>query len=69
MSFLDLPLDELRAYRPSVAEPADFDAFWASTLSESRALATTPALVRYDSGLKGQENLLHDVVWRFLEYA
>jgi cephalosporin-C deacetylase len=26
--FTDLPLDELRTYRPDVAEPADFDAFW-----------------------------------------
>jgi cephalosporin-C deacetylase len=33
----DLPLDELVAYRPDVAEPADFDAFWARTLEEARA--------------------------------
>jgi cephalosporin-C deacetylase len=26
---VDLPLEELRRYRPEVAEPADFDAFWA----------------------------------------
>ena len=34
----DLPLDELRAFRPEVAEPDDFDDFWASTLAESRAV-------------------------------
>lgn len=33
----DLPLDELRTYRPPRREPADFDAFWARTLNEARA--------------------------------
>ena len=37
MTAFDLPLDELRAYAPTVAEPADFDSFWADTLAESRA--------------------------------
>jgi cephalosporin-C deacetylase len=31
--FTDLPLEELRRYRPEVAEPADFDAFWAAQLA------------------------------------
>jgi cephalosporin-C deacetylase len=44
MPHSDLPLEELRAYRPDVAEPADFDAFWAETLSRSRAAATEPLL-------------------------
>jgi cephalosporin-C deacetylase len=30
---VDLPLAELQAYRPDVAEPADFDAFWAAELA------------------------------------
>jgi cephalosporin-C deacetylase len=34
--YTDLPLDLLREYRPEVAEPADFDEFWATTLAESR---------------------------------
>ena len=29
----DLPLPELRQYRPAVEEPADFDEFWASELA------------------------------------
>ncbi len=29
----DLPLPELEAYRPEVAEPADFDEFWAGQLA------------------------------------
>lgn len=37
MPRFDLPLAELQDYRPSVREPADFDAFWASTIADSRA--------------------------------
>ena len=44
MALVDLPLDELRAYRPPLDEPADFDAFWSSTLAESRA-KRSPAVV------------------------
>lgn len=42
MALTDLSLDQLRSFRPDVAEPADFDDFWARTLAESRALATAP---------------------------
>ncbi|MEI5585491.1 acetylxylan esterase, partial [Agromyces sp. CCNWLW208] len=51
MPRFDLPVDELRAYRPEVAEPADFDAFWAETLAASRAVAEAPRLTRVDSPL------------------
>jgi cephalosporin-C deacetylase len=34
---LDLALDELVAYQPRVAEPEDFDAFWAETITEARS--------------------------------
>lgn len=40
MARTDMTLDELRAYRPQVLEPDDFDSFWATTLAESRAKAT-----------------------------
>lgn len=33
----DLPLEELRRYRPSVDEPDDFDDFWARALSTAEA--------------------------------
>jgi cephalosporin-C deacetylase len=33
----DLPLADLRVYRPTLAEPHDLDAFWAATLAEARA--------------------------------
>jgi cephalosporin-C deacetylase len=42
----DLPLAELRTYRGDVAEPADFDAFWAESLALARehdlAVTLTP---------------------------
>ncbi|GAA2890665.1 cephalosporin-C deacetylase [Streptosporangium fragile] len=34
--FIDMPLDQLREYRPERREPAEFDAFWAKTLAEAR---------------------------------
>lgn len=36
MALTDLPLAELRGYRPEVAEPTDFDDFWARSLAEAR---------------------------------
>lgn len=50
MPLTDLTLAELADFRPEVEEPADFDAFWESTIAESRAAggeavlapATTP---------------------------
>ncbi len=37
MAFFDLSLDQLKAYKPERDEPADFDAFWQSTLAEARS--------------------------------
>ena len=44
MPLTDMPLDDLRTFRPEVAQPADFDDFWERTLAESRALATQATL-------------------------
>ncbi|CAN5324548.1 acetylxylan esterase [soil metagenome] len=44
MPLTDLTLAELRDFRPEVAEPEDFDAFWAATLEESRPLGAAPVL-------------------------
>lgn len=38
MPLTDLTLAELVDFRPEIAEPADFDDFWAGTLAEARAL-------------------------------
>ncbi|QTE29392.1 acetylxylan esterase [Pengzhenrongella sicca] len=36
MAEFDMPIDELRRYRPQVAEPDDFDPSWARTLTQAR---------------------------------
>jgi cephalosporin-C deacetylase len=46
--FTDLSPDQLLDFRPDVAEPADFDAFWTATLAEARAAATAPTLAPLD---------------------
>ena len=53
MPEFDLPLDELRSYRPIIAEPADFDSFWADTLSASPV--GEAEFVAVDSGLTAVE--------------
>jgi cephalosporin-C deacetylase len=34
--YYDLPLEELKVYKPEREEPPDFDNFWAATLTQSR---------------------------------
>lgn len=51
MTHFDLPLDELRSYRPSIAQPADLDEFWASTIAEARAFGGDPVLVPVEPAL------------------
>src|SRR5690606_10097784 len=36
MALFDLPLDQLRTYRPEPSTPADFSEFWDSTLAAAR---------------------------------
>ena len=52
MPFVDMPLQELRTFKPSFAEPSDFDAFWGATMAESRARFAPPVFERIDAGLK-----------------
>jgi cephalosporin-C deacetylase len=52
MSTFDLPLDQLREYRPERDEPADFDAFWEETLAESRELGRPPTFEPFASPLR-----------------
>ena len=44
LTFTDLPLDELRAYSPNLAEPEGLDAFWGDTLDRARAAASVPVV-------------------------
>lgn len=46
--FFDLPPDELQTYRPQRDEPADFDAFWSSSLAASRDFPLAPRFPQAD---------------------
>lgn len=49
--YVDLPEAELRDYRGSEREPADFDEFWSSTLAEARRHALAVSVDRVDTQL------------------
>jgi cephalosporin-C deacetylase len=51
MPFFDLSQSELDTYRSRAKAPADFDRFWAATLSEARAFKLDPVFERVDLGL------------------
>ena len=51
----DLPLEELRSYRPPREEPPDFDAFWQGTLVEARAFSLDAVFEPVDYGLRTVE--------------
>jgi cephalosporin-C deacetylase len=55
MAIFDLPLNELKTYRPAREEPADFDEFWQSTLEEARSFRLNATFERVDYGLTAQE--------------
>ncbi|WP_043620126.1 acetylxylan esterase [Nonomuraea candida] len=55
MPLFDLPLEQLRSYLPERDEPADFDAFWSTTLAEAREFDLAAEYVPYDLPLKGVE--------------
>jgi cephalosporin-C deacetylase len=57
----DLSLAELENYRPDVAEPADFDDFWAETLATARTFSTRPTADRVASPLTEVE--VYDVTF------
>ena len=52
MPLTDLPVDQLRTYRPDLDEPADFDAFWGSTLQETRQHPLDVAAEPVETGLR-----------------
>jgi cephalosporin-C deacetylase len=48
VALFDLPLAELRSYRPERTEPDDFDAFWRATLSAAAEHdLSSPRTTRY----------------------
>lgn len=52
MAFYDLPLEELRTYKPPRNEPADFDAFWAETLAQARQHPLEARFEPVETGLR-----------------
>ncbi|SED68608.1 cephalosporin-C deacetylase [Streptomyces sp. 2112.3] len=59
--FTDLPLDELRSYRPPRPEPAGFDAFWQRSLDEARDRDLDARFTEVDAGLAQLHT--HDVTF------
>lgn len=51
MPHYDLPIDELRAYRPDLAAPDDLDEFWRRTIDETRATELVATATPVDTGL------------------
>lgn len=51
MPLFDMPLEEMRAYKPARDEPDDFDAFWDQTLAEARSHELNAVFERADFGL------------------
>lgn len=49
--FFDLPLEELRKYKPPREEPQDFDEFWNTSLAETRSYPLNCQLKPVDYGL------------------
>lgn len=49
--YFDLPESELRIRRSEQNDPADFDSFWESTLSESSATPLVVTVVPVNTGL------------------
>jgi cephalosporin-C deacetylase len=54
-SHFDLPIDELRDYRPDIAEPADLRDFWQTTLEEAHAHDIDVTWAPYESPLRTVE--------------
>jgi cephalosporin-C deacetylase len=51
MPWFDLPLERLREYRTSTAEPENLDGWWGQRIAEARELARPPKLTRYEPDL------------------
>jgi len=51
MPLFDLPLDQLREYRPERSEAPDFDQFWKETLVAASASPLEPEFRPHDAGL------------------
>src|SRR5580698_9756017 len=55
MPSIDMPLDQLRQYKPSLYREADFEPFWRSTITEAVAQPMNAELIPYNLGARGIE--------------
>ena len=53
MPSIDMPLEQLRQYKPSLYREPDFDEFWNSTISEAVAQPFNAELIPYDLPAEG----------------
>jgi cephalosporin-C deacetylase len=51
MALFDLPIDQLRTYRPESTAPADLDEFWSTTLAEARGVDLAATYTPVDNRL------------------
>ncbi len=56
MAQFDLPLAELRAYKPDLAPPDDLGRFWSATLAEARSHDLAATFTGIDTGLTAIES-------------
>lgn len=52
MAFFDMPLDQLKTYKPDIRKPTDLDAFWQKTLDAARSHPINAVYEPIDYGLK-----------------
>jgi cephalosporin-C deacetylase len=47
MPSIDMPLEQMRQYKPTLYREADFDAYWESTVNEALSQPLTAELIPY----------------------
>jgi cephalosporin-C deacetylase len=52
MAFLDMPLEQLQTYKPTLDIPQDFDSFWETTLAEANQHPLNATFKSVNYGLK-----------------
>jgi cephalosporin-C deacetylase len=55
MPSIDMPLEQLRQYKPTLYRQEDFQSFWETTLSASEKQPLNPELIPYDFPARGLE--------------
>ncbi|MGH2465214.1 MAG: acetylxylan esterase, partial [Candidatus Limnocylindrales bacterium] len=51
MALTDMPIEEMRAYRPALDVPGDLHAFWQASLDDARQHDLAAKFSPFDSGL------------------